>query len=81
LCYQQCPKNSFKRLYIVKKLLFLVEKASFSIKNFGRNFNAVERVISSENTLNNKEHPELEHLREKRFHGLFSKKKPFQSDS
>jgi len=29
-CYQLCPKNSFKRLYIVKELLFLVEKASFS---------------------------------------------------
>jgi len=43
LCYQQCPKNSFKRLYIVKELLFLVEKAHLQ-KNIGRNFNAVERV-------------------------------------
>jgi len=32
LCYEQCPKpeNSFKRLYIVKGLLVLVEKTSFS---------------------------------------------------
>ena len=30
LCYEQCPKNSVKRLYIVKGLLVLVEKASFS---------------------------------------------------
>jgi len=30
LCYEQCPKNSFKRFYIVKGLLVLVEKASFS---------------------------------------------------
>jgi len=30
LCNEQCPKNSFKRLYIVKGLLLLVEKASFS---------------------------------------------------
>jgi hypothetical protein len=30
LCYEQCPKNSFKRLYIVEGLLVLVEKASFS---------------------------------------------------
>jgi len=29
-CYEQCPKNSFKRLYIVKGLLVLVEKTSFS---------------------------------------------------
>jgi len=44
LCYQQCPKNSFKRLYIVKELLFWSKKLHFQ-KNFGRNFNAVERVI------------------------------------
>jgi len=30
LCYEQCPKNSFKRLYIVKGLLLLGEKTSFS---------------------------------------------------
>jgi len=30
LCHVQCPKNSFKRLYTVKGLLVLVEKASFS---------------------------------------------------
>ena len=30
LCYQQCPDNSFKRLYIVKRLLVLVEKTSVS---------------------------------------------------
>ena len=30
LCCEQCPKNSFKRLYIVKGLLVLVEKALFS---------------------------------------------------
>jgi len=30
LCYQQCTENSFKRLYIVKELLFFVKKASFS---------------------------------------------------
>jgi len=30
LYYEQCPKNSFKRLYIVEGLLVLVEKASFS---------------------------------------------------
>jgi len=30
LCYEQCPKNSFKRLYIVKGLLVLVEKALIS---------------------------------------------------
>jgi len=30
LCYQHCPKKSFKRLYIVKGLLVSVEKASFS---------------------------------------------------
>jgi len=29
LCYQQCPKHAFKRLYFVKQLLVLVEKASF----------------------------------------------------
>ena len=40
---EQSPKNSFKRLYIVKELLFWVEKASFST-SFGRNSNAVERV-------------------------------------
>jgi len=28
--YEQCPKNSFKRLYTLKGLLVLVEKASFS---------------------------------------------------
>ena len=28
LCNEQCPKNSFKRLYTVKGLLVLVEKAS-----------------------------------------------------
>jgi len=43
LCYEQCPKNSFKRLYIVKGLLVLVEKLRFP-KNFDKNFNAVERV-------------------------------------
>jgi len=37
LCCKQCPKNSFKRLYIVKGLLVLVEKASFS-KEFRRGF-------------------------------------------
>jgi len=41
--YEQCPKNSFKRLYTLKGLLVLVEKASFS-KEFGRNFIAVEGV-------------------------------------
>ena len=30
LCYEQCPKNPFKRLCIVKGLLVLVEKTSFS---------------------------------------------------
>jgi len=30
LCYEQCPKNSFKKLYTLKGLLVLVEKASFS---------------------------------------------------
>jgi len=30
LWYEQCPKNSLKRLYNVKGLLVLVEKASFS---------------------------------------------------
>jgi len=30
LSYEQCLKNSFKRLYTVKGLLVLVEKASFS---------------------------------------------------
>jgi len=30
LCNEQCPKNSFKRLYIFKGLLDLVEKVSFS---------------------------------------------------
>jgi len=43
VCYQQCSKNSFKRLYIVKELLFLSKKLHFQ-KNFGQNFNAVERV-------------------------------------
>ena len=37
LCHQQCQKNSFKRFYIVKELLFLVEKASFS-KEFQSEF-------------------------------------------
>jgi len=37
LCYEQCPKNSFRRLYIVKGLLVLVEKASFS-KEFRSEF-------------------------------------------
>jgi len=37
--YEQCPKNSFKRLYIVKGLLVLVEKTFFR-KNFNENFNA-----------------------------------------
>jgi len=30
LWYEQCPKNSFKRLYMVKGLLVLVKKSSFS---------------------------------------------------
>jgi len=34
---------SFKRLYIIKGLLVLVEKASFR-KNLDANFNAVKRV-------------------------------------
>jgi len=41
--YQQCPKNSFKRLYIVKGLLVLAEKLHFR-KNFDENFNTVDRV-------------------------------------
>jgi len=45
LCYEQCPKNSFKRLYIVKGLWFWIKKLRFRLgKNFGKNFNAVERV-------------------------------------
>jgi len=32
LCLEQSPQNSFKRLYTVKGLLVLVEKASFSKK-------------------------------------------------
>ena len=43
LWYEQCPKNSFKRLYTLKGLLVLVEKASFS-KEFWSNFIAVEGV-------------------------------------
>jgi len=37
LFYQYCPKISLKRLYIVKELLVLVEKASFS-KEFRSEF-------------------------------------------
>jgi len=37
LWYEQCPKNSFKRLYILKGLLVLVGKASFS-KEFWSEF-------------------------------------------
>jgi len=43
LWYEQCRKNSFKRLYTLKGLLGWVEKASFS-KEFGRNFIVVEGV-------------------------------------
>jgi hypothetical protein len=58
LCYEQCPKNSFKRLYIVKGLLVLVEKTSFSKEfrwefqcggeghSFGNKFDCVEGVIT-----------------------------------
>ena len=37
LCNEECPKYSFKMLYIVKGLLVSVEKASFS-KEFRREF-------------------------------------------
>jgi len=40
---EECPKNSFKRLYIVEGLLVSVKKLRFR-KNFDKNFNAVERV-------------------------------------
>jgi len=36
---EQCPKNSFKRLYTLKRLLILVEKASFS-KEFRSEFHS-----------------------------------------
>ena len=39
LWYEQCPKNSFKRLYTLKGLLVLVEKASFS-KEFRSEFHS-----------------------------------------
>ena len=48
-CSEQCPNNSFKRLYIVKGLLVLEGKASFS-KEFRCEFQnvnaAVERAMS-----------------------------------
>jgi len=43
-CYEQCPKNSFKRFYIVKGLVVLEKKLRFR-KNFDENFNAVKRVM------------------------------------
>ena len=39
LWYEQCPKNSFKRLYTLKGLLVLAEKASFS-KEFRSEFHS-----------------------------------------
>jgi len=39
LWYEQCPKNYFKRLYTLKGLLVLVEKASFS-KEFRSEFHS-----------------------------------------
>ena len=44
LWYEQCPKNSFKRLYTFKGLMVLSKKLRFQ-KNFGRNFIAVEGVM------------------------------------
>jgi len=43
LCFEQSPKNSFKRLYIVRGCCFWSKKLRFR-KNFDANFNAVVRV-------------------------------------
>jgi len=40
---EQSPKNSFKRLYIVRGCCFWSKKLRFR-KNYDANFNAVERV-------------------------------------
>jgi len=46
LCYEQCPKNSFKRLYMLRGCWSWSEKLLFR-KNFDENFHAVERVRST----------------------------------
>jgi len=46
LCFEKSPKNSFKRLYIVRGCCFWSKKLRFR-KNFDANFNAVERVRSN----------------------------------
>jgi len=52
LCYEQCPKNSFKTKgsTMLRGCWFWMQKLCFR-KNFGKNFNAVERVKSSLQTL------------------------------
>jgi len=49
LWYEQCPKNSFKRLYTLKGLLFWSKKLHFQ-KNFGRNFIAEKGVTDTTKT-------------------------------
>ena len=50
--FEQSPKNSFKRLYIVRGCCFWSKKLRFR-KNFDANFNAVERVRNCAGISNN----------------------------